>query len=82
MDNDTLSNREFFLQITTFPELTPELLAELNCPDFREKRLLENIIDIFKRDKIDYDKAPSRSGQKIKSLFKKLFGAKERPPNY
>jgi hypothetical protein len=44
--------------------------------------LLENFIDIFKRNKIDYDKAPSRSGQKIKSLFKKLFGAKERPPNY
>jgi penicillin-binding protein 1A len=70
-------NRELMEQlITPFPELTPELAAELDCPDFREKKMFENIIDIFKRKKIPYDKETSRGEQKKKPFFKRIFGTK------
>lgn len=62
--------------ITDFPELTPELAAELDCPDFREKKMVENFIDIFRSNKIPYNKETSRRDQKKNGIFKRIFGSK------
>ena len=43
-----------------FPELPPELAGALDCPDFRDKTFFDRIIDIFRDDEIDYEKAGKR----------------------
>ena len=43
-----------------FPELPPELSGLLDCPDFREKSFFDRIIDAFRDDEIDYEKASKR----------------------
>lgn len=62
--------------ITPFPELTPDLQREMDCPDFRDKNVFENIINIFKKDKIPYDTSSKKHEPKKKSFFKRLFGKK------
>ena len=68
-------NRELANQIISpFRVLSPELLSELDCPDFKEKKLFEKFIDFFRRDKVDYEKKSSASDNKKKSIFKRIFG--------
>jgi penicillin-binding protein 1A len=55
-----------------FPALPPELQNELDCPDFREKNVIENFMGIFKKNKIDYDNSSRK--QKKNSFFRRLFG--------
>ncbi|MFZ2287273.1 MAG: transglycosylase domain-containing protein [Bacteroidales bacterium] len=43
-----------------FPELPPELAGALDCPDFRDKTFFDRLIDIFKEDEINYEKAGKR----------------------
>jgi len=43
-----------------FPELPPELAGALDCPDFRDKTFFDRLIDIFRDDEIDYEKAGKR----------------------
>ena len=64
--------------ITPFPELTPELETELNCPDYREKNVFENIINIFKKEKFSYEKQTNKTETKNKSFFKRIFGKKKK----
>jgi penicillin-binding protein 1A len=61
-----------------FPELSPELAGELDCPDFRDKNVLENIINIFKKDRFGYDSTLKKHEIKRKSFFRRLFGRKNR----
>ena len=68
-------NRELANQIISpFRVLSPELLSELDCPDFKEKKLFEKFFDFFRRDKVDYEKKSSASDNKKKSIFKRIFG--------
>jgi penicillin-binding protein 1A len=62
--------------ITAFPELLPELEKEFDCPDYRDKNFLENVKDLFKRDKTPLEKANRRKEMKKKSFFRRLFGRK------
>jgi len=59
-----------------FPGLTPEFLSELDCPDYKEKRALDNFLDIFRKEITIFDNEKSRSERKKKSFFRKLFGKK------
>ena len=43
-----------------FPGLPPELAGALDCPDFRDKTFFDRLIDIFKEDEINYEKAGKR----------------------
>jgi penicillin-binding protein 1A len=43
-----------------FPELPPELAVMLDCPDFMEKSFFDRVIDMFRDDEIDYEKAGKR----------------------
>ena len=55
---------------TPFPDLPDELRGALDCPDFREKSFFDKLIDIFKDDETDFDKAGE---SKIKSILRKIF---------
>ena len=55
-----------------FPPLPSELQNELDCPDYREKNVIENFMGIFKKNKIEYDS--SKRKQKKNSFFRRLFG--------
>ncbi|HBZ20114.1 MAG TPA: penicillin-binding protein [Bacteroidales bacterium] len=59
--------------ITCFPDLSPELADALDCPDFKEKNLFDRIIDIFEKDKKDYEGNGRKVERTVKSIFKKLF---------
>jgi penicillin-binding protein 1A len=63
--------------ITPFPPLPPELAGELDCPDFKEKKLFENVVDFFKRDKITFRKDTSASEIKKPTIFQRIFGKKK-----
>jgi penicillin-binding protein 1A len=58
--------------ITSFPELNPELEKELECPDFKEKEIFDDIRNIFKRDKVTYERSVKRAERKRKSFFRRL----------
>ena len=59
---------------TAFPELPPDLAGALDCPDFKEKSVLDKFRNLFKKDKIDFDKDADKPKQKKKPFFKRLFG--------
>jgi penicillin-binding protein 1A len=69
-ENDTLMKE----LITAFPDLTPEMERILDCPDFKEKKLLERFFDRFQKKTIPYDNGEKKSEKKKRSLFSRLFG--------
>jgi penicillin-binding protein 1A len=72
--NRELSNK----LITPFPVLTPELMDELDCPDFKEKSFFDKLIDNFRGDRISSRKGVDKDGKKKPGFFKRLFGRKNR----
>lgn len=71
-------NRELMNRlITPFPGLPPELAAELECPDFKEKITHKNFFDFLKRDKTRVNKDTSRTDHKKKSFFQRIFGTRK-----
>ena len=60
--------------IAPFPDMPPELKDLLDCPDFKEKNMLDKFIEIFKMDKITFDDMGNKPARKKKSLFKRIFG--------
>jgi penicillin-binding protein 1A len=63
--------------IAGFPDLPPELADALDCPDFKEKNLFDMIIDIFEKDKKDYEGTERKVERTIKSIFRKIFKKKD-----
>jgi penicillin-binding protein 1A len=71
-------NRELRLKlISPFPDLPPELAEELNCPDFKENKLFDNILDLFKRDKVRFKKEQPGTLRNKKPLFERIFGPRK-----
>jgi penicillin-binding protein 1A len=62
--------------ITKFTDLPPDLAEELNCPDFKEKNLFDNVFDIFKRDRAKSYKSSPGSEKEKKSFFRRIFRKK------
>jgi len=60
-----------------FPELSSDLLMELECPDFREKNIFEEFTYIFRRDKVGYDTTKRESGRRRRSWFRRIFGSSD-----
>jgi len=66
--------------ISPFPGLSSEMLAELDCPDFKEETFLENVFDIFKKDNGKAGKIEKKTPapeKKKKPFFKRIFGKKK-----
>jgi len=64
--------RELFA--ASFPDLPPELQGELDCPDYRDKNVFENFINIFKKDKSPSETASKKHVAKKEGFFRRLFG--------
>jgi hypothetical protein len=58
---------------TPFPDLPEELAGALDCPDFREKSFFDRIIDIFEKDKKDFQKKGENKKGEIRSFLKRIF---------
>ena len=57
-----------------FPDLPDELSGALDCPDFREKSILDRIRDLLGGDKPkDYKVTRKQSQKEKKSIFRRLF---------
>ncbi len=69
-DNDTLPAQ----LIAPFPDLPPELLGILDCPDFKEKNIFDKVRDLFQKKEISPGKGDKKGEQKKKGFFKRLFG--------
>jgi penicillin-binding protein 1A len=72
----------------SFPELPYELLSQLDCPDYKEKNIFENFIDLFRSDIVTFEEAKSaevkseeamseeaksEEGGKKRSLLRRIF---------
>jgi penicillin-binding protein 1A len=60
--------------IAPFPDLPAELSGALDCPDFKEKNILDKVRDLFQKDKTYPGKSENKTKQKKKGFFKRLFG--------
>lgn len=58
--------------IAPFPLPDPELERQMDCPDFKETDLLDDILDFLKRKEIDQDKSGKRPERKRRPLFRRL----------
>ncbi len=61
-----------------FPELPFELISQLDCPDYKEKNLFENFIDLFRSDIVEFEKESTEEESteeegKKRSLFRRIF---------
>lgn len=76
-DNKKLSSE----LISSFPVLPEELIAELDCPDYKEISFIENVLDFFRSDRKAFEREPEKSEQvlqkpeeeKVKEPEKKSF---------
>jgi penicillin-binding protein 1A len=68
--NDTLKNQ----LITPFPDLPAELEGILDCPDFKEKNILDRFLDLFQKKKKSFDQVNKKESPKKRPFFKRLFG--------
>lgn len=59
--------------IRPFPDLPPELSAALDCPDFKDKDLIDKLEDLFKKDKTEAVKKIIRPARTRKPFFRRLF---------
>ncbi len=69
-DNDTLSHQ----LISSFPELPPDLQGALDCPDFKEKNIINKFMDLFSNRKIYHNEGVAEPKHKKKGFFRRLFG--------
>jgi len=69
-DNDTLKHQ----LISQFPDLPLELQGALDCPDFKEKNILNKFMDIIQNKRIYHDQATGKERHKKKGFFRRLFG--------
>jgi penicillin-binding protein 1A len=68
--NDTLREQ----LITSFPDMPPELIRALDCPDFKESGLFDRFRDLFQKKKTSPDTRATKAGKKKKGFFKRFFG--------
>lgn len=63
-----------------FPNLSDNLINELDCDDFKEKTSLENFFDLFKSKDKNFEKTQEKTEKKKNksSVFKNLFKRKEK----
>jgi penicillin-binding protein 1A len=59
--------------IAPFPELPPELEGALDCPDFKEKSVMDKVRDFFGNDKGKHDHDDEMRAKKIRDLIRSIF---------
>jgi penicillin-binding protein 1A len=69
-DNDTLVHQ----LIGLFPDLPADFQGALDCPDFKEKNIVNKFMDLFHNKKIYRNEGTKGSNHKKKGFFRRLFG--------
>jgi penicillin-binding protein 1A len=69
-DNDTLVHQ----LISLFPDLPADLQGALDCPDVKEKTIVNKFMDLFHNKKIYRNEGTKGSNHKKKGFFRRLFG--------
>jgi penicillin-binding protein 1A len=69
-DNDTLAHQ----LISFFPVLPSDLQGALDCPDFKEKNIVNKFMDFFRDKKIYHNEGTREAKHKKKGFFRRLFG--------
>jgi hypothetical protein len=69
-DNDTLTHQ----LISLFPNLPPDLQGAIDCPDFKEKNIINKFMDLFQNKKIYRNEGTKEPKHKKKGFFRRLFG--------
>jgi penicillin-binding protein 1A len=69
-ENDTLTQQ----LISSFPDLPPDLQGVLDCPDFKEKNIINRFMDLFSNKKIYHNEGVAEPKHKKKGFFRRLFG--------
>lgn len=77
VQNNTILRKKY---AEKFPSLPEELIAELDCDDFKEKTSFENFFDLFKKKSKNFDKEQEKNERKNnkESFFKKVFKRKKK----
>jgi len=77
VQNNTVLRKKYAKK---FPSLHEELIAELDCEEFKEKTGFENFFDLFKRKNKNFDKEQEKNERKNnkESFFKKVFKRKKK----
>jgi penicillin-binding protein 1A len=68
--NDTLRHQ----LISRFPDLPPDLEGALDCPDFKEKNIVNKFMDLFHNNKIYRNEVNKEPRAKKRGFFRRLFG--------
>jgi penicillin-binding protein 1A len=69
-NNDTLLHQ----LISPFPDLPGDLQEALDCPDFKEKTIVNKFMDLFRNKKIYRDEGNKEVKHKKRGFFRRLFG--------
>lgn len=67
--NAPLSEKLF----SPFQEMPEELLGSLDCPDFKEKNIFDDIKDIIKDKKTRHEQEDKAAAEKIRELIRSIF---------
>ncbi len=59
--------------IAPFPDLPPELMNALDCPDFKEDNIMDKFLDLFQKRNTTFDAEMKKAKLKKRSLLKRLF---------
>ena len=68
-DNDTLTHQ----LISLFPDLPVDLQGALDCPDFKEKNIMNKFMDLFQNKKIYRNEVTRETRAKRRGFFRRLF---------
>jgi penicillin-binding protein 1A len=60
-----------------FPALPPHLAQALDCPDYQEKGVLEQILDLFLDKSIQFEEDVGKKKPKRASWLKRIFGSRK-----
>jgi len=69
-NNDTLTHQ----LISLFPDLPPDLQGAIDCPDFKEKNIINKFMNLFQNRKIYHNEGTREPKHKKKGFFRRLFG--------
>ena len=69
-NNDTLAHQ----LISLFPDLPADLQGALDCPDFKEKNIINKFMNLFQNKKIYRNEGTREPKHKKKGFFRRLFG--------
>ena len=60
--------------ISPFPDFPGDLQGALDCPEFKEKNIVNKFMNLFHNKKIYHDEGTKGVKHKKRGFFRRLFG--------